>query len=125
MPKITRDEIVQNPLFQNSDDALRNSVASPTLKSLKTLSYRSVDDTRALIMHECLKAKQPLSRGEICKRLKRSKSPALVRLIEDLVAEGLLRRDHEVRPNGVVMYYYSIGFRIDAHGEKIPDWLDA
>lgn len=124
MAKITRDEIVQNPVFQNSDDTVRNSVASPTLKSLKTLSYRSMDDSRALIVHECIKAKQPLSRGEICKRLKRSKSPALVRMMEDLVSEGLLKRDQEIRPNGVVMYYYSIAHRIDARGNPIPDWLE-
>ena len=124
MAKITRDEIVQNPVFQNRSDTIRDSVASPTLKSLKTLSYRSVDDTRALIVHECLKAKQPLSRGQICKALKRSKSPALIQIMESLVAEGHLKRDQEIRPNGVVMYYYSLAHRIDAHGNPIPDWLE-
>jgi predicted transcriptional regulator len=124
MPKMTRDEIVQSPQFQNGDDTIRNSVQSHTFKSLKTLAYRSNEDTRALAVHLLLHANKPLSRSEICKGLKRSKSPMIVNLLEELVADGILKRYCEVRPNGVPMYFYSIGVRLDDYGQPIPEWLD-
>lgn len=124
MPKITRDEIASSPTFQNAPDTFRESVSSRPLKALKSMSYRRIEDTRRLIVRECSQSDQPLSRAEICKALKRSKSPQMIALMEDLVADGILEKIQDIMPNGIAVYYYTIAFRVDARGNRIPDWLE-
>jgi predicted transcriptional regulator len=124
MAKITREEIVRNNGYHDGHETVRDNVASDSLKSLVTVPYRSIQDTERLILQVCNKANRGLSRAEICKRIKRAKAPGIVRLIEHLVEVGYLVRHHHDRPNGVIMFTYTISPRIDAYGNKFPDWLE-
>jgi predicted transcriptional regulator len=47
-----------------------------------------------------------LTRGEIAKRLGRTKTSGVVNLIEECVQEGLLERSEEALINGVLVYLY-------------------
>lgn len=115
MARLTRDEIVQNTEYQDRLDTVQNNVALKSLKGIESISYRSMQENRALIIRAVSQSEQPLSRTQICKKIKRAKAPAMINLIESLVADGQLERLHEQRPNGVVMYYYQIARRISDH----------
>jgi hypothetical protein len=106
---ITRDEIVQNPQYQDRVETVQNTVSLNSLKGLETVRYRSVDESIALIIRAVAKSDRPITRTEICKAIKRAKSPRMIALIEWLVEDGKLKREHQIRANGMVVYYYSLG----------------
>lgn len=122
--KITRDEIAQNGRYRDSFETVQNTVAYNSMKSLVTIPYRSVKDTARLILMVCVHANRELSRAEICKQIKRKKTPSMVKLIEELVEAGHLIKHQHNRANGVIMFTYTAGKRVDFYGHPLPEWLD-
>jgi hypothetical protein len=124
MAKITRSEIVQHPEFQDDPGTMPTKVPSNTLKSLKTLPHRTVDETVALVLQAIWQAKRPVSRAEICKAVKRAKTPRMITIIEWLVDSGKLNKHERRHANGMPAYYYSLKVRFDREGNELPSWLE-
>lgn len=109
MARLTRDEIVQNEQYQDRVETIQNSVSFKSLKGLETVRYRSNEETLALIIRAVAAAPRPLKRTEICKAIKRAKSPHMIQIIESLVETGQLNRTHYIQANGVIVYTYGLG----------------
>lgn len=121
--KITRDEIARNNGYRDNHETVLNNVALNSMKSLVTVPYRSMNENEKLILMVVSQAGKPLSRAEICRKIKRKKAPGIVKLIENLVEAGHLIRHQQTRANGVLMFTYS-GHRLDIYGNPFPSWLD-
>lgn len=72
----------------------------------ETQNHRSREETRAILLHLFSVAPRPLSRSEVARALKRSKSPNVTSLLEELVAEGILERGVRTYFTGVQGYEY-------------------
>jgi hypothetical protein len=64
-------------------------------------------ELRAAIKTAIKTFKEPPTRLEICKRLKRSKSPHIINEIRDMVLDGVLI-EKEIQFGGTVAYVYTI-----------------
>jgi hypothetical protein len=91
----------------------RAGLASGTIppqfwKNLDTVlqEKRAVGDTRRLIVDLVYDSPKPLTRLQIARLIDRKKTPHLIGLIEQLVAEGAITRGCSVAPNGVLTYWY-------------------
>lgn len=78
--------------------------------SLKTLQHAPLapEHIRDRIYKVVGASERAVSRAEIAKALGLKKTPWLNAAIEGLVTDGYLTREHIIRSNGVVMYYYGI-----------------
>lgn len=70
--------------------------------------YRNREDTQQVIVHAVAAADGGLTRTEIARALNRKKTPFLNKLIDELVAGGVLRRGVRTFHNGVQGYEYTL-----------------
>jgi len=70
--------------------------------------HRPLDETRQLIIDCLTEYDTPLTRTQIARHLKRRKTPHLITIIDDLVADGYLMRDVITFNNGVQGYVYAL-----------------
>jgi hypothetical protein len=117
MARMTRDEMVQNPAYQNHSVGYQDNVSRQSWNGLDTERYRSMKHTEALIMQAVGKSRRAMTRSEICKKCDRAKSPRMIQIIESLVENGFLIRDQDIRANGVVIYYYMISELVFNHDD--------
>jgi hypothetical protein len=71
-------------------------------------NHRSRDEARGLILQAITNANSGLTRTQIADTIERTKTPHLIDLIEELVAEGHLTRHVKIFGNGVEGYIYSV-----------------
>ena len=69
-------------------------------------SHRPRQEARDLILEAIASTPTGLTRTQIANAIRRSKTPHLITLIEQLVEEGLLKREIKVFNNGVEGYIY-------------------
>jgi hypothetical protein len=75
---------------------------------MNSQEHRPRDEAREMILRIVAASEHGLSRSQIAKLIERAKTPHLIELIEELVAEGLLVRHLKIYANGVEGYIYSI-----------------
>lgn len=75
--------------------------------------HRTRDVTRDLIVRVLRQSHRPMTRTELARALNRKKTPHLIDMIEDLVAEGVLLRDTTTFHNGVSGYVYHVAPEAD------------
>lgn len=69
--------------------------------------YREREVTINMIVEFVSSAPSPVTRREIAKHLKRSKSPGLYQILDELVRAGQLVKQYSICPNGQPKYWYS------------------
>lgn len=76
------------------------------------VTFHALPEARRDIRRDVYKAiadsGRVMSRGDIAKALGLKKTPWLTTVIEGLVVDGYLTKEHGIWKNGVVMYYYGI-----------------
>ena len=70
--------------------------------------HRPKDQSRQMIVDAILAAGEPLTRTEIARVLRRTKTPHLIALIDKLVEEGYRIRSIVTFKNGVQGYQYDL-----------------
>lgn len=87
-----------------------DTVSVPSQKKSGTVLQpkRAVADTRREIIDLIYDSPQSLTRLMICRILGRAKSPHMIDLIEQLVAEGVITRGCSMSANGVPIYWYCV-----------------
>ena len=69
--------------------------------------HRPRSETRQLMIDIVTKSPEPLTRSQIVKQLNRKKTPHLIDMMDDLVAQGIFMRSIVTFNNGVTGYVYS------------------
>jgi predicted transcriptional regulator len=67
---------------------------------------RSRDESRQMVLATLTEAAHPLSRTQLAYALDRQKTPHFIRLLDEMVEDGLLTREIRTLSNGVRGYYY-------------------
>ena len=75
--------------------------------------HRPRTETRQLMIDIVTNSDEPLTRSQIVKRLNRKKTPHLIDMMDDLVAEGVFMRSIVTFNNGVTGYVYSLAYQPD------------
>jgi hypothetical protein len=110
MAKYTREELFgdekEGQSSHKGHEIVTRLSREKTAKSLVKVPYRSIDDTKELIVFFMEQQTYPIARSEIARLVGRHKTPTLNRLIEELVTEGVLLRYETTRANRATMFYY-------------------
>lgn len=69
-------------------------------------SHRGRADSARQIMEQLYTSDRPMTRLEILKSVHRSKSPHLIAMLEQMVADGLIVRHEQRQRNGMRIYFY-------------------
>lgn len=116
MAKYTRQDLFGDEKTPEKSHKSHETISTQSrekiAKSLIKVSYRSMTETRELIVFLMEKQERPLTRLEIAKLLKRRKTPIVNRMIEELVSDGVLLRYEDTRPNYTTVFYYEFNRRL-------------
>lgn len=69
-------------------------------------AHRGRADSDRQIMEQLYMSNRPMTRLEILKSLDRAKSPHLIAMLEQMVADGLIVRHEQRQRNGMTIYFY-------------------